>query len=145
MYIDKKAYGIRVEFQEEQIVSNFNPILISSARATSCDEDYIYIDKIEYIKILANADFDENHHRETDLSSLFKGIIPFHNNYYDDLPKSIEQVIFDLNQSDGQYISRFDLLLLSEPKLDSIFCFTIEIGLNDNRILTAKTDTVILQ
>ncbi len=66
-YINKKAYGIRVEFQDEQIANNFASGIISSSWATSCYDDYIYTDTIEYIKILTNADFDENHFREADL------------------------------------------------------------------------------
>jgi hypothetical protein len=144
-HINKNAYGIRIEFQEEQIANHFRPEIISSAMATSCDDDYIYIDTIKYLRILSNADFDENHLRNTDLSSLFKGIIPFHKNYYDDLPKDVEQVIKDLNQNNDEHISSFDLFLLHEPKLDSIYCFTIEIGLNNNSVLTGVTDTLVLR
>jgi len=144
-YISKKAYGIRVEFQEEQIANNFNPEIISSARAI-CYDDYVYVDTIEYIKVLANTDFNESHHRGTDLSGLFKGIIPFHHNYYDDMPKSIDQIILDLNQNDyQQYLSGFDLFLLYEPKFDSVYCFTIEMGLNNNRVLASVTDTVFFK
>jgi hypothetical protein len=140
--INKKSYGIRVEFNEELLANNHNAGILSSAMATSCHDEYIYTDTIRYLKILTNANFDASHLRNTDISDLFLGIIPFQGN---DLPKHINQVINDINKNNNQQDLRVDLFLLYEPKLDSIYSFSIEIGLNNNRVLKTVTDTIILK
>ncbi len=145
------AYGIRVNMGFDFVYQK--PCLkgfLNSAYATSCAETYTPNDTIRDLRIFALSDFDETHLARMDLSDYFaadkRRSINYYSNREDRLAQAVpfSTFIADLQEKNYDLFTDFDLLLLQEPTLDSVFQFVIEIELASQMVLTDTTESIVL-
>ena len=145
------AYGIGLSLDFELVHNQpcFNG-LVNSAYATSCEESYTPNDTISDIRIYALSDFDESHPAGTPLSDYFaadkRRYVASYSSREEKLAQAvpISSFIEDHQQNNFYLFTDFDLFLLREPTLDSVFQFVVEVELVSQTVLIDTTESVIL-
>ncbi|MEZ4886880.1 MAG: DUF5034 domain-containing protein [Chitinophagales bacterium] len=124
---------------------------INSAYATSCLETYSTNDTIVGISVFPLSDFDENHLSGTSLEDYFAAKRRNSVTTYSSLEEKLAQAVpiadflEQINeQAEYDLFTDFDLLLLKEPTLDSVFQFVVEVELSSSAVLRDTTESIVL-
>lgn len=145
------AYGIGVNMNFEFVYQQpcFKGF-VNSAYATSCLETYTSNDTITDIRVFTLSDFDETHLAGKEVSDYFaadkRRTVTYYSTQEDQLAQALPFSTFieELQENDYDLLTDFDLLLLKEPTLDSVFQFIVEIELASSSILIDTTESIVL-
>lgn len=142
--IPSAKYGIQVQHLTEEVALRKPQIywgLIQSAYACSCPGDYLKSkEEIVSVKIISNNDFDTNHPKGSDLSSIFMV-----KRYYNDELSPINDYLKTLKlEYQSNYPFQKGIFLQVAPTIAKKHKFKIAITLTDGRILEAETTEVEL-
>jgi hypothetical protein len=153
LQLNKNVYGIRLYLtKEKNTVAHTKPInsiFTQSAYAfhRECPPEYIFSpsDSIKSIKIFTLNTFDNQHAKNSDITSYFRIA-----HSYSKIEDYVKNMAFtyeynsDFETFPEKDVMRIDLLLMTAPKTSNNQQFKIQVVLSDGRILEEQTPEIQL-